>query len=97
MLRAQLRSEGIEETDIDNMLGESPSKVETSEAQRPLPSTLFPHSDSGESSPMDEIPSIDFTQLRAESQASQPPASDIEISEEERQLNDAIYKSLSEK
>lgn len=97
MLRAQLRSEGIGEADIDNMLGQSPTKVDIPEAQRPLPPTLFQHSDSGESSPMDQIPSIDFTQLRTESQASQPPASEIEISEEERQLNDAILKSLSEK
>ena len=98
MLKAQLMSEGVPEADINSMLGESPSKVDDPEAQRPLPPTQFQHSDSGESSPMDQIPSIDFTQVHTDSQASQPPAStDFDISEEDRQLNDIIYKSLLEK
>lgn len=98
MLKAQLMSEGVPEADINSMLGESPIKADNPEAQRPLPPTLFQHSDSDESTPIDQIPSIDFSHIHTESQVSQPPASsDFDISEEDRQLNDIIYKSLLEK
>lgn len=96
MLRAQLRSEGIDEADIASMLGESPSTGEPVDSHRPLPPTLLQHSDSGESTPIDSIPSIDFASLRPESFAPQVPSSDMELSEEEQQLNEAIMKSLSD-
>ena len=108
MLRAQLRSENVPEDQINAMLGEDPHAEGIVRPRPVVPQEQQEDSEESEPMEVDSIPSIDFEQFHQNlvppPQTEAPPTEevpesphDFDVTHEERELNKAILKSLTEK